>query len=122
MFELRGFKFVTTLALVFNKIKQIDNFYSNSKAETIINEIDIDNVFKPIYTIDITNREKSLGKGSVWIIDSVIDDTISILKYIPLGGRSYIKLSKELDHPRKGLINIQNTDYDECFKWCLVRH
>ena len=122
MFELRGFKFVTTLALVFNKIKQIDNFYSNSKAETIINEIDIDNVFKPIYTIDITNREKSLGKGSVWIIDSVIDDTISILKYIPLGGRSYIKLSKELDHPRKGLINIQNTDDDECFKWCLVRH
>ena len=26
-----------------------------------------------------------------------------------------------MNHPRKGLINIQNTDYNECFKWCLVR-
>ena len=118
---------MTTLALVFNKIEikdktKIDNFYSNSKAETIINETDIDNVFKSIYTIVITNIEKSLGKGSVWIIDSVVDHTISILNYNPLGRRSYIKLPKKLDHPRKGLINIQNTDEDECFKWCLVRH
>ena len=29
---------------------------------------------------------------------------------------------KELDHPRKGLINIQNIDDNECFKWCLVRY
>ena len=32
-----------------------------------------------------------------------------------------MKLPKELNHPRKGLINIQNTDDNECFKWCLVR-
>ena len=24
-------------------------------------------------------------------------------------------------HPRKGLINIQTTDDNEYFKWCLVR-
>ena len=29
-------------------------------------------------------------------------------KYKPLSGSSYIKLSKELDHSEKGLINIQN--------------
>ena len=28
----------------------------------------------------------------------------------------------QLDHPRKGLINIQNTNDNECFKWCLVRY
>ena len=28
----------------------------------------------------------------------------------PLAGSSYIKLPKELDHPRKGLIDIQNID------------
>ena len=32
------------------------------------------------------------------------------------------KLPKELDHPRKGLINIQNIEDNECFKWCLVRY
>ena len=57
---------------------------------------------------------------SGWIIDSVIDHTIRISKCNPLTGSSYTKLTKELDHPRKGLINIQNID--ECFKCCLVRY
>ena len=42
--------------------------------------------------------------------------------YNPLAGSSYIKLTKELNHPRKGLINIKNIDDNECFKWCLVRY
>ena len=54
-------------------------------------------------------------------MDSVIDHTISVSKYNPLAGSSYIKLPKELDHPRKRLINIQNTDYNKCFKCFLVR-
>ena len=60
--------------------------------------------------------KKSWGKGSGCIIDSVIDNNVSISKYNPLAGSSYIKLPKELDHPRKGLINIQNIDDNECFK------
>ena len=40
--QLRGFKFVTTLVLVFKKIEskdkiKHDNYYSSSKAETITN-------------------------------------------------------------------------------------
>ena len=62
--------------------------------------------------------QKSLRRDSGRIIDSVVDHTISISKYNPLAGSSYIKL----DHPRKGLINIQNTDDIECFKWYLVRY
>ena len=42
--------------------------------------------------------------------------------YNPLAGTSYIKLPKELGHPRKGLINIQNIDDNECFKWSIVRY
>ena len=33
-----------------------------------------------------------------------------------------MKLPKQLDHRRKGLINIQNIDDNECFKCCLVRY
>ena len=73
-------------------------------------------MFKSIYTTIITNIQKSLGKDSGWIIDSVIDHTISILKYNPLARSSYIKLPKELNHSRKGLINIQNIDDNDCFK------
>ena len=76
--QLKGFKFVTALVLVFKKIEsedktKYDNFYSGSNAEIIINESDIDDVFNSIYTTVITNIQKSLGKGLDWIIDSVTD-------------------------------------------------
>ena len=67
-------------------------------------------MFQSIYTTIISNIRKYLGKGSGWIIDSLIDHTVSISKYNPLAGTSYIKLPKKLDHPRKGFINIQNAD------------
>ena len=77
-------------------------FIQAQKAEIIINENDIHNVFQSIFTTIITNTQKSLGEGSGWIIDSVIDHTISISKYNPLAGSSYIQLPIEVDHPRKG--------------------
>ena len=82
----------------------------------------------------ISNIQKSFEKGSDWIIDSVIDHNNSILKLLlviqyncfqikdySLAGSSYIELPKELNHQRKGLINIQNIDDNGCFKWCLIR-
>ena len=73
-------------------------------------------MFQPIYTKIIKKIQKSLGVGSGWIIDSVIDHTISISKYNSLAGSSYIKLPKELDHPRKGLINVQSNHNNESCK------
>ena len=80
--ELIGFKFVATLVLVFKKVDSRDKikystFHSSSKGEITINESYIDDLFQSIYTTIILNREKSLGKGSGWIIDSIIDHTIS---------------------------------------------
>ena len=49
--------------------------------------------------------EKYLGKGSGWIIDSVIDHIINIIniiiKYDLLACSSYIKFSKELGQSKK---------------------
>ena len=73
----------------------------NSKAETVINESDIDDVFELVCITVISNMQKSFGKGSVWIIDSCIGHITNMSKYNPLAGSSYVKLSKELDHPRK---------------------
>ena len=39
------------------------------KAKKIINESDIDDVFKSIYTTVILKIQKSLGKGSGWTVD-----------------------------------------------------
>ena len=58
--KLRGFKFVITLVLVFNKIEseekaRFDNFYSSSQAEIIVNERDPDDVFQSICATIISN-------------------------------------------------------------------
>ena len=66
---LKGFKFVTKLTLEFKKI-QSDNqtlystFYLNSKAETIIKESDIADVFKSTYSNVISNVQKSVKQCS----------------------------------------------------------
>ena len=65
-------------------------------------------MFQSIFTKIITNIQKSLGKGSGWMVDLVINHTISISKYNLLAGSSYIKLPKEWDHLRNGLLNMQN--------------
>ena len=56
------------------------------------------------------------------MIDSVIDNNINISKYNPLAGSNFVNLLKELDHPREGLINIQNMNNSESSKWCIVKH
>ena len=68
MSQLKGFTLVTTFVLVFQKTgsehkSKYNNFYSSSKAEIIINESEIDDMYKWIYTSIITNIKKSLGKG-----------------------------------------------------------
>ena len=44
---------------------------------------------------------------------------IDIVKYEPLRKSSYIDLPVELQHARKGLINVENND-DGCFRWCHI--
>ena len=83
MTKLRAFKLVTTFFLELEKIEsddktKYDTCYSHSKAETIINESDIDDVLESIYTTILSNIQKSLRKGSDWIIDSVIEHNINV--------------------------------------------
>ena len=78
------YKLKTKLVLVFKEIESkektmYDNFYSRSKAEIIINESDIEDLFKSIYTKIITSIKRSLWKDSGWIIHSVIDHCISVV-------------------------------------------
>ena len=109
-------KFVRTLVAEFkqtesNDATKYDTFYTNSKAETITNERDIDDVSKSINGTVMSNIQNSLGKGSCWIIDSITDHDINISKYNALAGSAYTKLPKKLDDPpQKSLINIQYFD------------
>ena len=92
---------MTAIIFVFKKIEsedkaKYDTFFSHSKAETIINESDIDDAFESIYTRVESNIQKSLGKGPGLIIDSVIEHNISISKYNPLAGSGYKKITERM--------------------------
>ena len=60
-------------------------------------------------------------EGSSWTIDSIDNHYMKVVKYQPVNGSSYIPLPKELQHSRKGLINMKNYD-NECFRWCHIRY
>ena len=76
------------------------NIATIKKAEKFVNESDTDNVFKSINGKIMWNIKKSIVKGAGWIIDLVIDHNTIVSKYILLASSTYIKWSKELDHPK----------------------
>ena len=75
---------MTTLVLVFKKIESEDKtkkdtfFYSKSKAETIINESDINDMFKSVYN----TIEPNIQKPSGWIIDLLVCIIIFVFQNI----------------------------------------
>ena len=104
----RGFKFVIILVLKFkDTIKEgetkYSTYYSNSKAEKIDHDADIDNAFELIYCTIMTKIEKYQvqGLGCIdwviwWLINSMIESNIKVSKYKPMSSSSYIKLSNKL--------------------------
>ena len=74
--ELNGFNFVATLVLEFKKVRRDDKTKYNSKAETNINEREIDGAFESIYATIISKIQNSLVKCPGRVIDS--DHNINI--------------------------------------------
>ena len=99
MIKLKGFNLGTKLILDFKQIKFVDEttystFYSSLKAEKIINENNIDDVFESIYSTVISNIQKTLRKELGWITDSVVYHAVNISKNKPFHGSSYMELLK----------------------------
>ena len=110
--ETKGFKYQITVKILLKKYKPNEEIefapvYFNSVTKLVINnKFKLENFFQEIlYRLDA-----EINNGSGWIIESIESQYINISTYKPLLGSSYIKLPTELDHPRKGLINIRNKD------------
>ena len=57
--------------------------------------------------------------GSGWTLKSTNSLLLSVVRWIPMRGNSYIPLPSSLKN-KKALINIKNRD-NECFKWSVTR-
>ena len=69
----------------------------------------------------IFRLENWISHGSGWNVDNILNQYLYTSSYKPLRGSTYCKLPKELLHPMKGLVNIQNND-NKCLLWCHIRY
>ena len=119
---MKGLKFVETLKITFEKQtgreeKTIKTAYFNSIAQTVINKTQIELALKLSKQQILNKIDQWISEGSAWVIQTVDNHFINVVKYNPMKGLSYIKLLKELQNPKKGLISLQNND-DQCFRLC----
>ena len=112
LMEMKGFKYQITLQVLLSKVKSRDlikysTIYLNSLTKTVIG--------KKYYLAQCFNEiifrlENWISHGSGWNVDNILSQYLNISSYKPLSGSTYCKLPKELLHPMKGLINIQNNN------------
>ena len=121
----KGFKFVETIVVSFEKLKngepEEEMVYFNSKAQIIMNVSDIKPTLKMSQEKKMKDIAEWLKEGSGWTTDGVLEHYFNLVNYKPLEGKSYIPLPKELQNSLKGLINVKNED-NECFRWCHIRY
>lgn len=119
-------KFNETLVVTLKKITMDDMIefvtaYFNSEYKTVLNKTHTtENVDDNVD--DITEQiSQWLSNESGFVVDSIVNHIVNIVKYIPYGGSSYIDLPPELKNSKKGLMNIKNS-YDKCMLYCFVRY
>ena len=95
--------------------------YFNCNVFTIYNEYEIRRALDRADE-EIKNRIATwLSEGSGWVIKEIQHHWVNIVKHVPLRGRSYLPLPKELRNSMYGSINLKNDD-NKCFLCCHVRH
>ncbi|XP_022807622.1 uncharacterized protein LOC111344644 [Stylophora pistillata] len=93
--------------------------YFKSFMEIVFQETDREELYQKGVDKMMESLAKFQREGSGWVIHSIAGLDLHTVKYTPLRGSSYIKLSPYLAN-KKAIINMKNED-DECFKWCVTR-
>ena len=89
------------------------------KTEVNLESTDSNELFSKMKLTVLESLAKFQRQGSNWRFYSVLSLDLHTVKYVPLGGSSYIPLPKFLA-AKKAVINLKNED-DECFKWAITR-
>ena len=104
--QIHGIKVNISLAITFIKQdeKEQDGCFK-TKARELTNENDIVEVISDSNNELLNRISNWISKGSGWIIKSVNKHELSVIKYIPLKGSTYIPISDKLKN-KKACINI----------------
>ncbi|XP_060862950.1 uncharacterized protein LOC132939667 [Metopolophium dirhodum] len=122
--QKHAIKFNLKLEATYNR-PNVPNSSENRAFKTIAVEIfpdsDIRTIVEIAYVKLMKEKDEYMGRGSGFTLESIDELLLSVYKYTPMGGSSYIELPEYIDRKR-ATINPQNID-QECFKWAiLARH
>ena len=100
---------------------QVEYTYSefHSRVEEVYDNTDVTELINTITERILENVATFQNKGSGWQFDEVISFDIHIDPFETVAGSSYLPLPKVLA-AREVIINVKNTDDNECFKWSIT--
>ncbi|XP_050546125.1 uncharacterized protein LOC126908255 [Daktulosphaira vitifoliae] len=93
-----------------------------TRARALFSDTDIVGAVNDELEIILAEEDVYSGRGSGFTLAHIDGLMLSVYKYTPLTGSSYIPVPPEIFH-RKAIINPQNKKDECCFKWAiLARH
>ena len=91
----------------------------HSKTEVNLESTNSNELFSKMKETVLESLAKFQRQGSNWRFHSVLSLDHHTVKYVPLGGSSYIPLPAFLA-ATKAIVSLKNED-DDCFIWAITR-
>ncbi|XP_025206925.1 uncharacterized protein LOC112602817 [Melanaphis sacchari] len=95
-----------------------ENRAFKTSAVEVFSESNIPEIIERAYIKLLVEEEAYTSRGSGFTLESIDGLLLTVYKYTPMDGSSYIPLPAYIDK-KKGTINPQNSD-QECFKWAIL--
>lgn len=123
--EKRGVKWYVVVKVQLSRVGsdgevQIITPYFRSKCEIELLPTTIPEHIESAASKITQSLEDFVQMGSGWNLKKILEVCLFSAKYTPLGGSSYIPLSKKIQ-AKRAVLNIQNED-QKCLVWCLLAH
>jgi hypothetical protein len=99
-----------------NQEYQVKNFKTSN--EIITPTTNLDDLYEEAVQNILNEMEVFEMRGSLWVLNQILNLELRINKYNPLRGRSYMPLPPTLAN-KKAIINVKNKD-NKCFLWSVL--
>jgi hypothetical protein len=120
--KLYSVKIKLILKVQFKNIKtenEIDHFLHSTYSAVFKSDDILVNLKSHIEQINRKINDPEIENNSGWILNKIYHLDLYIDRYSPINASSYIDLPKIIKN-KKAVINVKNTNDNECFKWSVL--
>ncbi len=120
--ELNSIKIKLILKVQFKNINTNNeiNHFLHSKYSSVFKSNDISHELNShIREINKKINDSLIENDSGWTLNKIYHSDLYIDKYPPINASSYIDLPRIIKN-KKAVINVKNTNDNECFKWSIL--